>query len=166
MDYTPQQRVVPLRILTPSGWLTGGAHLPEKALLVDWLNRGVDWLRLTDVRLNAQVQHMAFFALRREAVHLIVPPASEPILEGHLPTEHRAPREVQVLLPFGVAHGVVQLTAGVRVSDFLRSRPSGFFVLEESRWIVRGDHGLEADQLPRVVLGTSQVLGVSDAHVS
>jgi hypothetical protein len=163
MEYAPKQRTVRVDVLTPSGWLHGDLHVPERAPLVDWLHRAPEWLNLTDVRLNAQVPHAPHFALRCEAAYVILPSAGEGELQSHLASEPVIRRRIHCLLPFAVAHGTIDVAHGVRTSDWLRAHRSRFVVLADSTWAMRVDGACPAlEAIPRAIVATAHVLGVSD----
>jgi hypothetical protein len=66
----PVQRSVLVRTFTPAGWLEGGLQVPERAALLDSLNRAGGLVRMVDVKLEGHEQVVPFLAVHRNAMQV------------------------------------------------------------------------------------------------
>ena len=163
MSYRPEQRSIPVRILTSAGWLSGTLHIPARSRLVEQLNRATMFFRLTEVTIHGRNVGLPYLSLQRSEMILILPPASETDLQFVPETEPLAPHELNCLLEFGMVSGTIQTLKGVRVSDFFLNR-QGFVLLENATLRMGGMGGKPetVDHEPRVIVNALRVLGVSD----
>lgn len=155
MPYRPPQRVVPAKVHTGSGWITGSFHLPKLDGFLDFLQRAGAYFNLTDVRLPGAAAPLPFFALRRSAVHLIEPTCPE--WQVGLGPEPLGAHErlVSCLLDAGALAGRLVMPADQRVSDFV-TRHDGFVVL---RHAVLGPAHVPA---PLLLVNTACLTGIAD----
>lgn len=73
-----ERREVPVRALTPSGWISGKLCLPGIVRVVDFINLEV-FLRLTEVRFDGDEEELGFLALRRDSIVLVTVDSNENI---------------------------------------------------------------------------------------
>ena len=164
MSYRPEQRSIPVRILTSAGWLTGSLHLPAKSRLVEQLNRPTVFFRLTNVTLHGRNVQLPFLALHRHDMILVLPPATETDLHYVPETEPLSPHEVTCLLELGMVTGTIHTLRGVRTSDFVLNKQG--FILVERATLRMGGLGGQAESIDReekVIVNASCVLGVAEA---
>jgi hypothetical protein len=159
MAVRPTLRKVPARILATPGWLRASLALGPGETLVQHLERPNEsgrFLNILDAELPGSADRVAFLALQRSAVTLIVPDAGEP-------TERPAGAEDRVLrcvLEHGSLHGTIALPAGRRVSDLL-AHHDGFFPVREVR--LHRSVGADPIHLPLVFVNACRLVGVVDA---
>ena len=161
--YKPDQRQVPVQLLTRAGWISGTFHPPAKSALVEFLNRPGEFLRMTDVSVQGRVGNMPFLAMHRESMMLIVPPATEKDLELGQTGAQLEERSLTCLLETGVLDGRVRVHPGQRVSDFFAKR-EGFVLVQKARLLLRSSSGEPTPLVkePALIVNTDWVLGVAD----
>lgn len=155
----PSQRKLGTRFLTPSGWVVGTLHVPDKQPLLAFLNATEAFFRLTNVSLPEQPESLPFLALARHAALIVVPPS-----DAHLGIEvhpNYVRHEVVCLFDGGLLMGTLPLPSGVRVSDELMHSEQ-FFVVENCT--VGLDSAVEAtmEAEPLVLVQASQLFGVAE----
>jgi len=151
----PPQRLVPARVHTGSGWLSGTVHLPRMQGFLDFLSSGERYLSLTDVSLPGQRRPIPFFALRRSAAHLVIPTCAEWLVGTGALGEARVERMVCCLLQLGTVTGRLEMVPAVRVSDFVADR-DGFLLLRHA--ILGPDH----EPAPLVFVNARACVGIGD----
>ena len=62
-----------VRLFTPTGWVIGTLHIPERTGLLAFLNSDEPFFRMTNVSLPEQPRSIPFLALQRKAVLLVIP---------------------------------------------------------------------------------------------
>lgn len=167
-QYHPPQKEIPCVIFTRAGWMRGVFHIPELHGFLDYLMRGGEFLKLTDVTLPYLQKRLGFFGIRREEALMIIPDCAEDMLK--LPRAVGRSRNLLVhfLLTNGYIKGSVTLDAGVRISDFL---------LKGHPWVVLRTSVLGPNpkatlvpgagaRYPLVLLNTAAILGASEESLS
>lgn len=162
-DYHPDQRGIDCRILTFAGWVRGKLHVPVKANLVDYLNRGEALFRVTEAVLPEQTVTHRFFALERSAVIAVIPvdPSEQPPPVAPGSTRDH---DTSWLLPNGsVVQGTLHLLQGVRVSDHLMHR-IGFVVLRRATLFQKlGDGTASVEpEIPWLALQSNRAVGATE----
>jgi len=153
--YRPPQRVIPARVLTPTGWLRGTFHLPRRHSLADFLGHAGPFLSLTSVSLPGSREELPYLALRRSAALLILPACDERRLLLGRDLQDAVPHAVACLLQAGAVRGCLMLTSTVRVSDFL-ARHDGFIVLREA------DLGPARTRVPVLLVNAGALLAMAE----
>ncbi len=114
----PQLRKVPVDVLTDLGWLNGTLHVPSHLALTEFLALGSHALKLTGARVPDEAERLAFVALRRDAVVLVVPGLAE---EGAAEASgYTTDLQVACLLPMGMLRGTLRVIYNLRLSDHLQ----------------------------------------------
>ena len=162
MSYKPLQRAVPSTVLTRGGWLRGTFHVPEKSHLADALNRQGAFQRITDVSMPGRFDSLAFLAVHRDAMYLVVPESTADEDPPRNPYEQPEWQRVAFLLEGGVVEGSVATLKDVRVSDFFANR-SDFVVISDVilRFESPGQATVER-RAPRAVINSGCVIGIAD----
>jgi len=155
MSNRPEQRRVPARVHTGSGWLAGTIHLPKMQGFLAHLCSGELYLALTDVLLPGQKSTIPFFALRRASAVLVVPACAEWVVGVGPPDLARTDRMVCCLLDIGAVTGRLEMTRAVRVSDFVADR-DGFLVLRHA--VIGPAH----EATPLIFVNARACVGVGD----
>ncbi|MCB9619634.1 MAG: hypothetical protein H6721_22940 [Sandaracinus sp.] len=123
----PELRLVPVRTLTPAGWIVGTLHVPKAMPLIDFLEAPRAFVSLSDVKLPTGSE-LPFFALAKSAL-ILVQPQPEELVEAVTRTSGRSRlRQVSCLFEGGLVMGTLALPSDHRVSDELLAS-NGFFVL-------------------------------------
>ena len=139
----PERREVPVRVLTPSGWLTGNLHPPGLIRVVDYLNKE-ECLRMTDVRFEGDEQVLEFFALRRESIIVLAVDSNEN-LETVESVGYQDEHRITCWVACGALQGVMLIRLGGRLSDYL-ARHEGLFVVRECRYRVRNPLTMQVEE--------------------
>ena len=145
------------------GWMTGAFHVDEGRYFTEWINRPVSFIPLTDALIPNRQEAIPFFALQKDAAHLIVPNEDDGLLEPAITPGGKARREISCMLPLGFVNGEVHMISNMRVSDFLTHHP-GFFPLyncTSSLWQSK-DPTSRPPVAPAVVVNTHHVIGVTE----
>ena len=119
---TPELRQVTVEILSTLGWLHGTLHVPVAQTLLDYYTLSSQLIAATRVRVPQEPDLRGFVALRRDAITLVAPTLSGPLLAvpgSHGPT---VARDVACLLDHGVLRGQLEVTVNLRLSDHLRQQ--------------------------------------------
>jgi hypothetical protein len=152
--YHPQQRVVPARILTPSGWVRASFHVVRLVSFRDFLGQVSPFFSLTGVSFPGSAEELPFLALRRSAARLILPACDERrLLLGREP-EELVSHQVTCLLESGALRGRLALPPHVRISDFL-AHHAGFVPLREA------DVGPRRTRVPIVFVNAAALVAVA-----
>lgn len=160
-EYHAAQRAIACRILTFAGWLGGTLHLPVRATLLDFLNRGEALFRLTDVSLPGSARRHPFFGLERSAVVLVAPDAPGE-LAGGLGGPSSSGHAVSWLLASGaIVDGTLDVTEHVRVSDHLLHHP-GFLGMRGATVFSPSGAATVAEPIERVAIQACRAVGVSE----
>lgn len=153
------QSTMTVRVLTPTGWVIGTMHIPEGMGLLPFLNSGESFFRMTNVSLPEQPQTIAFLALQRKAVLLVVP--GEDAVLGLLEENDRDLHDVACLFDGGLVMGALRLPKGTRVSDELMHSQE-FFPIEDCTVGIDAapEPAMEAEEL--VFVHAAEILGVAE----
>lgn len=155
MTTRPPQRRVPVRVHTGSGWLSGTLHLPKMQGFLDFLSNGEPNLALTEVSLPGQATPIPFFALRRDAAHLVVPSCAEWMVGAGPSGEGWTQRMACCLLGLGTVTGRLAMPRTGRVSDFVAGH-RGFLLLRNAAI------GPEHEAAPLAFVNARACVGVGD----
>jgi hypothetical protein len=157
--YKPNQRRVKVDVLATAGWVTGTMHVPVKTCLAAALNRKGQFIALTDVMTDPCAPRLAFLALRRDAIMLVIPDAEglDRVATVQPGSHHDA--LVRCFFASAVAEGHTQVLDGLRVSDFLETNP-GFITLTGCD--VTTQDGDRRPGTSHVIVNTSHVLAVTE----
>lgn len=128
-SYRPPLRVIPVRVLTPSGWLRGSFHVPRFLSLLEFLAQDAPFLALTGVAVLGSPEELPFVAIRRSAALLVLPACDEKELLLPSPGAARS-RRVVCVLACGAVTATVAVEQPLRLSDWL-AREAGFLVLRD-----------------------------------
>jgi hypothetical protein len=145
------------------GWMTGAFHVDEGRYFTEWINRPVGFIPLTDALIPKHEQAIPFFALQKDAAHLIVPNEDDDQLEPAITPGGKASRPISCLLSLGVVNGEVHMISNMRVSDFLTHHP-GFFILRNctsSLWQSK-EPASSPPVAPVVIINAHHVIGVTE----
>lgn len=160
--WVPKRRV-PAHIYMTLGWMTGAFHVDEGRYFTEWINRPVGFLPLTDALIPNQQEAIPFFALQKDAAHLIVPTEDDGQLEPAITPGGKAASQISCMLPLGFVNGEIHMISNMRVSDFLTHHP-GFFILRNctsSLWQSK-DPVTAPPVAPVVIINTHHVIGVTE----
>jgi hypothetical protein len=161
--YKPNQRRVRIEAMTVAGWVDGTLHVALKTTLLAAVNRDCHFLPLTEVNQGTPASHEDFLALRREAIHLLVPqPDGSDPHAGGLTGQLDAAR-VKCLLPQATVEGTTPMLGGQRVSDYLETSP-GFIALADCELVPA--EGERRVRVPCILVNTAHVLGVTEVKTS
>ena len=153
-NYPIEQRAIQARLLTQAGWITGTLHVPHLSSVLNFINNGGPFLKLTEVALPDGTRP-EFFALRRASVSLIVPAVEESELRLNKPAGEHERHQLCCLMEGGSLDGSLSVLKNVRVSDYLLHH-SGFCVMRECK-----TH--DGNQIvPLVLVNTDNVVGVTE----
>lgn len=155
--------LIPVRIFTPAGWIVGKLHVGAERSMVDFLDHTQEFFSLADVVLEGRPKVIPLFTLQRSAILFLVLETEEG-LEPTLLPRNLVEHTISCLLANGTLYGRVNITRGVRLSDYL-SRKRGFVLVRECHfrlqnpWEERAiDHRESA-----VLLNPQAVIGVSES---
>lgn len=157
-DYRPPQRVIPARILTPTGWIQGHFHVPRLHSFLDFVAQPSPFFNLTDVTVPRAPEPLAFLALRRSAARVVLPTCDERRLFLRDPP-NASVRAVTCLLEAGAVSGRLAIPPHLRVSDYL-AHHAGFLQL---RGVTLGFADAHAGV---AFLNASALIAVSDARAA
>lgn len=138
-----ERRAVPVRALTPSGWISGKLIPPGIVRLIDFIDNE-KFLRLTEVRFEGDQKEVAFLALRRDSIVLLAIDSNENIESVEtvgFQDEHR----VTCWIECGAILGVMLLRLGTRLSDYM-IRHEGLVVLRECRYRIRNPMTMKVEE--------------------
>lgn len=154
--YKPSQRQVQVEMLAAPGWVSGRIHVPERSALLPFLNKKGEYLPMTGL---GGAEGGDFLAMRRQAVILMVPDASD--IEAHPFTQPGSfePCRVRCILPHVTVEGTIQVLGGQRMSDFLETNP-GFIQVSDSTLIP--DEGAAQSGIPHVMVNAHHLMAVVD----
>lgn len=161
--YVPQLRRTPVQILMPTGWIAGTLHIPANRRLVEHLNHTRDFLALTGVRFESKPEPIEFFAVRREAVILML--ASPQEHSQNVVLEEQTIHHLSCLLERGTLYGRFKTLKGVRVSDYISSA-RGFFLLEDCDMVLSDRWGrtVREEHRTHVLVNVHHVIGVAESR--
>lgn len=157
-------RLVPVRIMTTAGWVSGNVHLPITRRLLEAWRSGHPFIPLTDAVVEGLPRPIPFFALHRTALQFCLvdddqpletlPPSARPTVQHH----------VTCLLAAGRIMGSLRVPKDVRLSDHVTHHEMELFVLEEARIEVRDPWSQNLVQLSdqRVVVEPRALVGISE----
>jgi hypothetical protein len=156
-------RLVPVRILTTAGWIVGKLHVAAEWRMISYINHVPEFFTLADVILEGRAQVLPLFTLQRSAIQFVVVETEED-RQLDLPPRNQVTHMVSCLMQNGALHGRVDITRGVRLSDFL-SRAKGFVLLRDAHYHVRNpwDERTIEHREPVVLLNPHVVIGVSES---
>jgi hypothetical protein len=155
-EYRPPQRILPARILTPSGWMRGTFHVPRMQSLLDFVSQQAPFFSLTGVELASSQIVMPFVALRRSAANLIVPACDERSLLLAREQPNAVVLTVTCVLEAGTVSGRLAVPPHLRVSDYL-AHSAGFLVMRDA------DLGLAGVLAPIVLVNAGALVALSDS---
>lgn len=154
---------VPARILTLAGWIVGKIHVAEDWRMVDFLDHAQDFFALADVILEGRPKVIPLFTLQRSAILFIVVETDEE-LGPAMAARNQVNHSVSCLLENGTLFGRIEITQGVRLSDYL-SRHSGFVLVRDCHFHLQNpweDRAIDHRETA-VLLNPQAVIGVSEA---
>jgi hypothetical protein len=148
-------------------WISGRVCMPPTRPLLDHLNQGEAFVRLVDaVVSHHHTEAMAFFALRTDAVDLVVPLETVDVV-----SERRvgriAERPVKCLLPYAVLEGTIGVIGKIRVSDHLLRCNTFIAVRDCQICLAHGESApRDASHVPVALVNVRRVVGISDLGAS
>ncbi len=156
-----ERREVPVRALTPSGWISGKLSMPGIVRIVDFIDLEV-FLRLTEVRFEGDEKELAFLALRRDSIIILTVDSNENLESVEtlgFQDEHR----VTCWFEGGAVQGVMLIRLGARLSDYLE-RHEGLVVIRECRYRIRNPLTMkvEEDESWAILLNPKKVVAVTE----
>jgi hypothetical protein len=154
-EYRPPQRVVPARILTPSGWIQGSFHVPRMQSFLEFVSQPSRFFTLTGVVLGASKRQVPFLALRRSAAAIVVPACDERRLLLAQEPPNAVLRDVTCVLEVGTVSGRLRVPPHLRVSDYL-AHGAGFLLLRAAE--------IGGAAAPTVLINASGLVAVSDVR--
>ncbi len=148
-----------VRLFTPTGWVIGTLHVPERTGLLAFLNGDEPFFRMTNVSLPEQPRSIPFLALQRKAVLLVIPDPSA--LLGPRAQGRQTRHEVACLFNGGLVMGSLRLPRGMRVSDELMELEE-FFAIEDCTlgFDAAPEALMEAEEL--VLVHAAEMFGVAE----
>ncbi len=155
--------LVPVRIFTPAGWIVGKLHIGAERSMVDFLDHTQEFISLADTILEGRPKVIPLFTLHRSAILFLVAETEEDVESGMRP-RNLVEHPVSCLLANGTLYGRVNITRGVRLSDYL-SRQKGFVLVRDCHFRLQNpweDRGLDHRE-PAVLLNPEAVIGVSES---
>lgn len=157
--YKPNQRQVRIDILAGPGWVTGTLHVPGRTSLLACFNKEQEFLALTQVPLDSSEPPMDFLALRRSAVRIVIPDASD--IDDHASFQPGSfdQARLRCILGDATVEGTIDILTGQRVSDFLETS-RGFILLSDCS--VTSDGGAAQEHVPHVIVNAAHLLAVAD----
>lgn len=138
-----ERREVPVRALTPSGWISGKLILPGIVQVIDFIDNE-NFLRLTEVRFEGDQEEMRFLALRRDSIVLLTVESNEN-LESVETVGFQDEHRVTCWIECGAIQGVMLLRLGARLSDYI-TRHEGLVVLRECRYRIRNPKTMKVEE--------------------
>lgn len=115
----PDHRLLAVRLLTSAGFIDGTLRVLRRAFLADLWDHAPDFVPLTDVQLPGLPERVPFFAVRRQDVVVLIPPADDALISQS--RGHEVDHAMSALLPDRfVVGGTVGVLHDVRLSDHLR----------------------------------------------
>ena len=138
-----ERREVPVRALTPSGWISGKLILPGIVQVIDFIDNE-NFLRLTEVRFEGDQKEMRFLALRRDSIVLLTVESNEN-LESVETVGFQDEHRVTCWIECGAIQGVMLLRLGARLSDYI-TRHEGLVVLRECRYRIRNPKTMKVEE--------------------
>lgn len=143
-------------------WLAGRICTPPKRNLLDHLNGDESFLRLREVASPEQSERLAFIALRRDAIDILIPDPDQDSLEP-VPIGNFVMRSLRCLLPIGLLEGKLSVLEKIRVSDFLMRCPPFIALSGCSLRLTHPERApLAPGSHPIVIVNTRRVIGISD----
>lgn len=157
--YRPDQRRVPTRFLTPTGWMSGTFHLPTKGYFLDYLNLRHTFLRLTEVEVANQ--ELPFLALQKKALVLVH--SLEKGIEMARPIIEMKVQEVTCILDQGFITGSIDILHMTRMSDFFKDQDK-FVLIRDCTVVLPGLPGSEgaSEHFDGVLLNAQHIHGVTE----
>lgn len=162
-DLKRQFDLVPVRILTPTGWITGKLHVNSGWGVADYLEHTQEFFSLADVQLEGRLNTIPVFTLKRSAILFLVV-EGDARFESHANHQNDVVHQITCLLTHGILHGRLSIMKGVRLSDYL-SRHEGFVLVKDAHFRLKSSHEeREMDHRePAVLLNPQSVIGVSES---
>lgn len=154
-------RPVTLRLRIEGGWARGVLQLPGGVSVLQYLNTWEAFLRLTRMSIPGRRETVDFFALQRNGISLVIPPAAEVVPPDPRRGRGSVHRIAVMVRGVGILYGVLDLGRGLRVSDFLAAQ-RGFFVVENCLLSEKGEPTAKKPT-PAVLVNANQVIGVEDS---
>lgn len=154
-------RDVPVRVLTPSGWISGTLRLPGLVRVADFV-RSEEFLRLTDAQVEGDPQVGLFLALKRDSIIFLIVDANES-LESVETLGYQDEHRVTCWFEGGAVQGVMLIRLGARLSDYLE-RHEGLVVIRECRYRIRNPLTMkvEEDESWAILLSPKKVVAVTE----
>jgi hypothetical protein len=159
-------RLVPVRILTPLGWVPCAFTIPRLTTFSDWLDHQGPFLRPSSARIPGGDGHVTSFVLQRDAAMLVVPDDPADAVRGEIVGAERVEHEVAFMLEVGVIRGRLETLAHVSLGDWLMHHP-GFVLLKEVTVSLAGaprSSGIQRH--PGVLVNAARVIGVIESPAS
>lgn len=156
-------RVVPTRILTSAGWIVGKLHVASEWRMISYLNSAPEFFMIADVVIEGRAKVLPLFTLQRSAIVFIVVETEEDRATD-MPVRNGVEHSVSCLMRNGSLDGRLDVTRGVRLSDFL-SKARGFVLLRDAHFQLRNpwDTRTIDHREPVVLLNPNAVIGVSES---
>lgn len=159
---TMAHHTVRVAIYTRAGWISGTIHVAPDRSLLEEMNEGGSFFRLTDVSLPLEDSTREFFAMHSNAAVMVLPLDSRDQYAGGKAPERTVQREIVALLAEGTLLCKIDVPEGSRVSDYLLGQ-SGFFPIRESHMpMMETPPGL-IEPIPIAFLNVSRIIGVTEA---
>jgi hypothetical protein len=159
-------REVAVHCCANAQWISGRICTPPTRPLLDHLNQGEAFVRVVDAVIFQRPAPMAFFALRTDALDMVLPLDSTDAM-----TEQRvgriADRPVQCLLPYAAIEGMIGVIGKIRISDHLL-RCNAFLAVRDCRIQLAGGPSAPRDlsHVAMALVNVRRVIGISDLAAS
>ena len=152
--------MVRVDLLSIAGWISGTLHVPLRSSMVATLNRRAEFLPLTDATPAPGEPPLAFVALRRSAIMLVLPGPLELERPAIVQPGSHEQLHLRCHLHALTVDGTIEALASLRISDYLETN-RGFIALSNCT-IEEGD---EVRHLPQVLVNCTHVLAVTEVAV-
>jgi hypothetical protein len=160
----PPQRIVPLVVFTPSGYIKGNCHISVALSLRSFLNSGEEILKLTDAVLPGSSDSHPFLALQKSAALLVVPGSPDKEVGSNRIPRSQEGRLTTCLLSLGSIRGWMEVPEAVRTSDFLSRNP--WFLAFHDCHIGPNPYmepkDFEGKSIPLVLVNSRSLVGISE----
>jgi hypothetical protein len=143
-------------------WISGRICIPAARPLLDQLNQGEAFARVLDAVVPSHAVAMDFFALRTDALDLVIPlDSADAVAEQRV--RRIAERPVKCLLPYAVIEGTIGVIDNIRVSDHLL-RCNAFIAVRDCQ--IKLAKGVSAprdvSRVAMALVNVRRVIGISD----
>jgi len=156
-------RLVPVRVLTPLGWVPCGFTVPRQTSFSDWLDHQGPFLRPSSARIPGGAGHVSSFVMLRSAAMLVVPDEPADAVRGEIVGAEQLEHEIALMLEVGVIRGRLETLAHVALGDWLMHHP-GYVLLKEATVSLVGAPRASAIQRHAgVLVNAARVIGVIES---